>query len=163
MIDHSPPSIATYPPSSQGSKGLRKVANCFTPWVFMEFRDLFGDQSSEGNFTRLGCLHESGPDGQCLQGTPSEQAVCSETRPEKQIVLVPAGCTGLPRELIRSILQSGDELTLQFAQGTPLVPTVLTETAHILRKLRNTGIHVTVSGLSTLDKSKLSRLEWAHL
>jgi hypothetical protein len=161
MIDHSPQSIATSPQLNQGSKSLRKVAACFTPWVFMEFRDLFGDQSSEGNFTRLGCIHESGPDGQCLQGNATEQAICWETRPEKQVVHVPSGCTGLPRELIRSILQSGDELILQFEQGASPTATALTETAHILRKLRNTGISVTVSGLSTIDKSKLSRLEWA--
>lgn len=162
MIDHSPQSIATTPQLSQGSKSLRKVAGCFTPWVFMEFRDLFGDRSSEGNFKRLGCIHETDPDGRCLQGTASDQAVCWETRPEKQVVHVPSGCTGLPRELIRTILQSGDELILQFEQGASPTLSALTETAHILRKLRNTGIHVTVSGLSTADKSKLSRLEWAQ-
>lgn len=162
MIDHSPQAISTSPQLNQGSKSLRKVATCFTPWVFMEFRDLFGDRSPEGNFTRLGCIHESGPDGRCLHGNASEQTVCWETRPERQVVHVPSGCTGLPRELIRSILQSGDELILQFEQGSSPAHTSLSETAHILRKLRNTGINVTVSGLSTLDKAKLSRLEWTQ-
>lgn len=162
MIDHSPQAVATAPQVSQGAKSLRKVASCFTPWVFMEFRDLFGDQSAEGNFKRLGCIHGTGSEGQCLHGKPSDQTVCWESRPEKQIVHVPSGCNGLPRELVRGILQSGDQLILQFEQGATATLKVLTETAHILRKLRNTGIDVTVSGLSTPDRTKLTRLEWAQ-
>jgi hypothetical protein len=162
MIDHSPQSVASAPQVSQGKRSLRKVATCFTPWVFMEFRDLFGDRSADGDFKRLGCIHESDSDGRCLHAAASDQTGCWESRPVKQVVHIPSGCTGLPRELIRTILQSGDELTLQFEQGVSPTLTALTETANILRKLRNTGIHVSVSGLSTPDKSKLTRLEWAQ-
>lgn len=162
MIDHSPQSVASAPPAKSGSRSVHKTATCFTPWVFMEFRDLFGDQSPDGNFSRLGCIHNTHPDGSCVHGDSPDQSVCWETRPDPHMVHVPSGSTSLPRALIRAALQCSDELSMQFETGvSPTLP-VLTETAHILRKLRNTGINASVSGLSSADKSKLCRLEWAQ-
>ena len=161
MIDHSPSPLAgSSPPVS--SRSIPPLAECFAPWVFMDVRDLFGDGSPEGDFTRTACLHENSPDGRCRQGHPLPPPVCAETRPRKRTVRIPPGAKGLPRETIRAILQAGDELVLQFEPGdTPSLAT-LSEAASILRKLRHTGLAAAVAGLSTADKSRLCRLEWAQ-
>ena len=162
MIDHSPaPHLTTSVPTAS-ARSIPPLAECFTPWVFMDVRDLFGDGSPEGDFTRTACLHEKSPDGHCRQGHPVHPAVCSDTHPRKRTVRIPSSAKGLPRDSIRAILQAGDELVLQFEPGETPSLAALSEAASILRKLRHTGLAAGVSGLSTADKSRLCRLEWAQ-
>jgi hypothetical protein len=145
---------------ASGSYSKAAVATCYVPWRFMEFRDLFGDGSSEGDFHRSGCLHEASPDGTCPNAHLEHQSGCRHSAPVHRTVEVDPLADRLPRERIRSILEAGDEICLEFVQGAVPTESVLAETAHLLRKLRNTGIPLTVCGLSTADKSRLSRLEW---
>ncbi len=128
----------------------------------MEFRDLFGDQSEEGNFRRVGCLRNITAKESCPHCPDGDLSVCWHAQPRRRTVHVDLGSQALPRSEIRSILQSGDELFLEFDSRTPASDSLLAETSHLLRKLRNTGIGATLSGLSTTDKAKLSRLEWTR-
>jgi len=126
----------------------------------MEFRDLFGDGSASGDFRRVGCLHEVFEDGTCPNAHRHHVSGCQHAAPTRRAVEVDPLANRLPRERIRSILESGDEICLEFPKGASPSEELLAETAHLLRKLRNTGIPLTVSGLSTADKARLSRLEW---
>lgn len=128
----------------------------------MELRDLFGDGSADGDFRRVGCLHEVLADGSCPKCPSRSGANCWQMRPERKSVRIPPDCTSLPRSDIRAILQAGDEICLEFETIASPSDEILRAVSNILRKLRNTGIQIVVSGLSTADKSKLSRLEWEH-
>ena len=157
MIDHSPSPQAHWTTSVKA--GEPPPPPCYTPWVFMEIHDLFGDKSPEGNVVRVGCLHELGPDGTCQSGSPSSRNACLRRAPCRRTVRLADG-SGLPRAQIREILQAGDEPVLEFDSRSNLPDSTLFETAHLLRKLRNTGINVTVAGLSVAQKAKLGRMEW---
>lgn len=159
MIDHAP----FHDRSGHWETALPASAptrpSCFAPWVFMVIRDLFGDGSAEGDVSRIGCLHETAVDGTCKTGTPTPGTSCGRVHPRRRVVRVPGGAR-LPRAEIRDVLQAGDDLVLEFDTGTPLTDATLSETAHLLRKLRNTGFSATATGLSSDDKSRLGRREW---
>lgn len=159
MIDHTP----SHSPQTSWTTTARESElpppPCYTPWVFMEIHDLFGDKSPEGNVVRVGCLHECGPDGSCQSGAPEPGTACLRRTPCRRTVRL-TDESGLPRAQIRDILQAGDEPVLEFDFISSPSDSTLFETAHLLRKLRNTGINVTVAGLSVAQKAKLGRMEW---
>ncbi len=161
MIDHTPSHSSRTSRTTAVREGELPTPACFAPWVFMEIHDLFGDNSPEGDIVRIGCLHERGPDGICQSGVPEPGTACLRRQSSRRTVRV-ADSAGLPRERIRDILQAGDEPVLEFAFGSEPSDSILSETAHLLRKLRNTGINVTVAGLSVAQKAKLGRMEWKH-
>ncbi len=161
MIDHTPSHSSRASRTTAAREGELPTPPCYAPWVFMEIHDLFGDKSPEGDVVRVGCLHERGPDGICQSGAPTPGTACQRRQSCRRAVRV-ADAAGLPRERIRDILQAGDEPVLEFDFGSAPSDSVLSETAHLLRKLRNTGINVTVAGLSVAQKTKLGRMEWKH-
>lgn len=161
MIDHTPSPSPRTSWAKAVMEGELPPPPCYAPWVFMEIHDLFGDQSPEGNVVRVGCLHERGPDGNCQSGAPTPGTACLRRTSCRRVVRL-TGESGLPRAQIRDILQAGDEPVLEFdAHANPSDSTLL-ETAHLLRRLRNTGINAAVSGLSVAQKAKLTRMEWKH-
>lgn len=161
MIDHAPSHSSQSSWTTILKEGGLPPPPCYAPWVFMEIHDLFGDGSPEGDIARVGCLHELAPDGSCQSGAPTPGTACLRRAPCRRTVRMAEGA-GLPRAQIRDILQAGDEPVLEFDARSNPSDSTLQEIAHLLRKLRNTGLNATVSGLSTAQKAKLARMEWKH-
>lgn len=159
MIDHASSAASSAAWTMTLKEGEPPPPPCYAPWVFMEIHDLFGDGSPEGDIVRIGCLHERAPDGSCQSGAPTPGTACLRRAPSRRNVRLTGG-SGLPRDRIHEILQDGDEPVLEFEEGSNPSDSVLQETAHLLRKLRNTGINATVTGLSVAQKAKLGRMEW---
>lgn len=66
---------------------------------------------------------------------------------------------GLPRELLRQAVSQGADIVLEFIPGFSPSDNMVREIASVVRRLRTSGLSLTLSGLATSIRARISRQE----
>lgn len=137
------------------------VQACYQPWSFMEIRDLFGDGESSGDLVRVACFGHSSANGAtsgCEGRKPDDDCLPPAVGGERVVRVDPASA-GLPRETVRTAVSEGADIILEFLPGAIPSDTMLREVASLVRRLRTSGLSLTLTGLATSIRARISRLE----
>jgi len=138
------------------------VQACYQPWSFMEIRDLFGDGASSGDLVRVACFGHStanGPDAGCDLGRQPDDDCLPPSVGGERVVRVDPASAGLPRETLRKAVSEGADIILEFLPGAIPSDAMLREVASLVRRLRTSGLSLTLTGLATSIRARISRLE----
>lgn len=128
----------------------------------MEIRDLFGDGSTSGDLVRVACFgHASSGlavsercDGPFDKSECGPQALGREC-----VVQVEPSALGLPRDILRQAVSQGADIVLEFLPGFSPSDGMVREIASVMRRLRTSGLSLTLSGLATSIRARISRQE----
>lgn len=128
----------------------------------MEIRDLFGDGSESGDLVRVACFgHASSgiPVVDRCQG-PFDKTECGPEPGHRECVLkVESSAPGLPRDLLRQAVSQGADIVLEFLPGFSPSDIMVREIASVVRRLRTSGLSLTLSGLAISIRARISRQE----
>lgn len=128
----------------------------------MEIRDLFGDGTSSGDLVRVACFGHAAsgiPVVDRCQG-PFDKSECGpEPVARECVVKVESSAMGLPRELLRQAVSQGADIVLEFLPGFSPSDVMVREIASVVRRLRTSGLSLTLSGLATSIRARISRQE----
>lgn len=136
--------------------------HCFQPWSFMEIRDLFGDGSSSGDLVRVACFGHSSlgqPFAEGCDGSFGASECGPEAAARECVVRVEPSAAGLPRDLLRQAISQGADIVLEFLPGCIPSDSMVREIASVMRRLRTSGLSLTLSGLATSIRARISRQE----
>jgi len=140
------------------------ASTCYQPWSFMEIHDLFGDGDASGDLVRLACLN-------CSTGASAEGCSESGSHPDSgcrfaenngpHVVRIDP-CTGdLPRQDVLCAIRKGLDIVLEFPAGLQPAESLLREVAILVRRLRTSGLNLSLAGLANPVRARISSLEVA--
>lgn len=66
---------------------------------------------------------------------------------------------GLPRDLLRQAISQGADIVIEFLPGFIPSDGMVREIASVMRRLRTSGLSLTLSGLATSIRARISRQE----
>lgn len=128
----------------------------------MEIRDLFGDGSASGDLVRVACFGHASrgiPVSDRCEG-PFEASECGPEPGHREcIVKVEPSASGLPRDVLRQAVSQGADIVLDFLPGFVPSDGMVKEIASVMRRLRTSGLSLTLSGLATSIRARISRQE----
>lgn len=128
----------------------------------MEIRDLFGDGSASGDLVRVACFGHAASGlpvvDRCMG--PFDQENCGPAPTSQEcVVKVEPSASGLPRDLLRQAVSQGADIVLEFIPGFSPSDNMVREIASVVRRLRTSGLSLTLSGLATSIRARISRQE----
>lgn len=128
----------------------------------MEIRDLFGDGQSSGDLVRVACFGQASGGlalvDHCDGSFPLPQ--CGPAPgPQECVVKVDPSAIGLPRDLLRQAISQGADIVIEFLPGFIPSDGMVREIASVMRRLRTSGLSLTLSGLATSIRARISRQE----
>lgn len=128
----------------------------------MEIRDLFGDGSTSGDLVRVACFGHASTGltvSERCDG-PFDKSECGpEPASRECVVKVEPSASGLPREILRQAVSQGADIVLEFLPGFSPSDGMVREIASVMRRLRTSGLSLTISGLATSIRARISRQE----
>jgi len=129
----------------------------------MEIRDLFGDGEPTGDLIRKACLCDSTKPlvvlPTCVVHPQISVACESRVKGAECIVRIDPTAQGLPREVVCDAIRRGSDIVLDFPAGGVPPESMMREVANLVRRLRTSGLTITLSGLATSVRARISRLE----
>lgn len=130
----------------------------------MEIHDLFGDGDASGDLVREACLNCSTgapPDG-CLASERTAKPGCrfsDDTSP--RVVRIEAAQGILPRQDVMCAIRKGLDIVLEFPAGFQPAEDLLREIAILVRRLRTSGLNLSLAGLANPVRARISSIEVA--
>jgi hypothetical protein len=140
------------------------ASSCYQPWSFMEIRDLFGDGDVAGDLVREACLNCStgAPTDGCTGSERAEQPGCRFAQSDSpQVLRIDPTVGNLPRQDVLCAIRKGLDIVLEFPTGFQPAESLLREIAILVRRLRTSGLTLSLAGLAHPVRARISSLEVA--